>query len=141
MTRFDEVTYNEASQTAVVGAGLVWDDVYKALAPHNVNVVGGRVTGIGVAGFTLGGGTFMAACGNPSKTIDSILLHAGYSWKTNQHGLTIDTVTAFELVKPDGDVVTVTHTSQPALFFGLKVKFYLKASSFGTLMRHYSRVD
>jgi len=62
MTRFDEVTYNEASQTAVVGAGLVWDDVYAALAPHNVNAVGGRVTGIGVAGFTLGGGTFVTAC-------------------------------------------------------------------------------
>jgi len=30
---------------------------------------------------------------------------AGYSWKTNQYGLTIDT--AFELVKPDGNVVTV----------------------------------
>jgi len=57
MTRFDEVTYNAASQTVVVGAGLIWDDVYEALAPHNVNVVGGRVTGVGVAGFTLGGGT------------------------------------------------------------------------------------
>ncbi|KAF4610654.1 hypothetical protein D9613_006785 [Agrocybe pediades] len=99
MTRFDEVTYDAASQTVVVGSGLVWDDVYEALAPHNVNVVGGRVTGVGVAGFTLGG---------------------GYSWKTNQYGLTIDTVTAFELVKPDGTVVTVTQASDPALFSGLK---------------------
>jgi len=31
-----------------------------------------------------------------------------HSWKTNQYGLTIDTVTvtAFELAKSDGDVVT-----------------------------------
>lgn len=31
--------------------------VYAALAPYGVNVVGGRVSGVGVAGFTLGGGT------------------------------------------------------------------------------------
>ncbi|KAG6815177.1 hypothetical protein H0H87_004397 [Tephrocybe sp. NHM501043] len=99
MERFSEVTYDATSQTAVVGAGLVWDDVYAALAPHNVNVVGGRVSNVGVAGFTLGG---------------------GYSWLTNQHGLTIDTVVAFELVKPNGDIVLVTETSDSELFFGLK---------------------
>lgn len=45
----------------------------------------------------------------------------GYSWKTNQYGLAIDTITAYELVKPDGNVVTVTEVSDPELFFGLKV--------------------
>ena len=39
-----------------VGAGLIWDDVYKALEKEGVNVIGGRVTGVGVAGFILGGG-------------------------------------------------------------------------------------
>ena len=48
----------------------------------------------------------------------------GYSWKTNQHGLGFDTVTAFELVKPDGKVATVTQTSDPNLFFGLKVRTF-----------------
>jgi FAD/FMN-containing dehydrogenase len=56
MTRFDKVTYSAASQIAEIGAGLVWDDVYAALEPHGVSVVGGRVSGVGVAGFTLGGG-------------------------------------------------------------------------------------
>ena len=56
MTRFNEVTYHADNQTATVGAGLVWDDVYEGLEPHGVNVVGGRVSGIGVAGFSLGGG-------------------------------------------------------------------------------------
>ena len=60
MYRFSEVTYDAASQTAVIGAGLIWDDVYAALEPHGVNVVGGRVTGVGVAGFTLGGGVSIA---------------------------------------------------------------------------------
>ncbi len=120
MSRFSEVTYDAASQTVVVGAGLIWDDVYSALEPHNVNVVGGRVTGVGVAGFTLGGGTYA-----PCLRIDTVtsLNHAviGYSWLTNQRGLTIDTVVAFELVKPDGKIVDVTQNSNPDLFFALKV--------------------
>jgi hypothetical protein len=50
--------YNSGSQTADIGAGLVWDDVYAALEPHGVNVVGGRTTGVDVARFTLEGGLF-----------------------------------------------------------------------------------
>ncbi|EIN03944.1 FAD-binding domain-containing protein [Punctularia strigosozonata HHB-11173 SS5] len=99
LTRLNGIDYDAASQTVAVGTGLVFDDVYAALAPHNVTVAGGRVTGIGVGGFTLGG---------------------GYSWKANQHGLTIDTVVAYELVLPSGHVVNVTSSSHPDLFFGLK---------------------
>jgi hypothetical protein len=52
--------YNPGSQTADIGAGLFWDDVYAALELHGVNVVGGRTTEVpvGVAGFTWGGGFF-----------------------------------------------------------------------------------
>ncbi|KAF8630777.1 hypothetical protein AX15_002727 [Amanita polypyramis BW_CC] len=99
MYRFSEVTYDPNTQTVVVGTGLNFDDVYAALAPYNVSVAGGRVTGIGVGGFLLGG---------------------GYSWKGNQYGLAIDTITAYELVKPNGRVVQVTEESDAELFFGLK---------------------
>lgn len=56
MFRFSEVKYDSTTETVDIGAGLVWDDVYAALEPLGINVVGGRVTGVGVAGFTLGGG-------------------------------------------------------------------------------------
>lgn len=56
MTRFNSVVYDASTSTAAIGAGLTWDKVYSALEQYDVNVVGGRVTGIGVAGFTLGGG-------------------------------------------------------------------------------------
>ncbi|KAL1734966.1 hypothetical protein EV714DRAFT_201399 [Schizophyllum commune] len=99
MTRFSEVIYDEETETATVGAGLVWDDVYAALDPLGRGAVGGRVPGIGVAGFILGG---------------------GYSWYTNQHGLALDNVVAFELVKPNGEVALVSEHSDPDLFFVLK---------------------
>lgn len=56
MSKFTEVTYHADNQTVDVGPGLVWDEVYAALEPYNVSVVGGRATGVGVAGYTLGGG-------------------------------------------------------------------------------------
>ena len=58
MSRFNKITYSRASSTAEIGAGLIWDDVYAQLERFGVNVVGGRVSGVGVAGFTLGGGEF-----------------------------------------------------------------------------------
>ena len=58
MYRFSEVTYHSSNQTVDIGAGLIWDDVYAALEPLGVTVVGGRVTGVGVAGFSLGGGNY-----------------------------------------------------------------------------------
>ncbi|KAG6815985.1 hypothetical protein H0H87_009624 [Tephrocybe sp. NHM501043] len=109
MKQFSEVAYNSESQTVVIGAGLAWDEVYAALAPYRVNVVGGRVQGVGVAGFLLGG---------------------GYSWLTNQRGLGVDNIVAYELVKPTGEVVIVSKSAHPDLFFGLKgivTRFVLKA--------------
>ena len=56
MSRFSNAVYNAGSHMADIGAGLIWDDVYAALEPHGVNIVGGQVSGVGVAGLTLGGG-------------------------------------------------------------------------------------
>lgn len=102
MSRFSEIVYDPESQTVSVGAGTIWNDVYAALEPHGVTVVGGRVSGVGVAGFTLGG---------------------GYSWLTNQYGLALDNVKSFELVLPNGVVIDVTESSHPDLFFGLRGGF------------------
>lgn len=73
--------------------------MYKALEPYSITVAGGRIYGVGVAGFSLGG---------------------GYSWISNSVGLAIDNIVSYELVLPSGQIVTVTATSYPDLFFGLK---------------------
>jgi len=56
LLRFNKTKVNSSCGTVEVGAGLTWDQVYVALEPAGVNVVGGRVPGVGVAGLTLGGG-------------------------------------------------------------------------------------
>lgn len=44
------------------GAGLVWHQLYGALEPHGLVVIGGRARSIGISGLTLGGGvSFMAS--------------------------------------------------------------------------------
>jgi FAD/FMN-containing dehydrogenase len=59
MTRFNGTNVDTTSGTVEVGAGLTWGQVYDALDPTGVNVVGGRVPDVGVAGLTLGGGEYL----------------------------------------------------------------------------------
>jgi hypothetical protein len=47
----------------------------------------------------------------------------GYSWLTNQRGLTVDNVINYELVLPNGTVTNVNAGSNSELFWGLKGGF------------------
>lgn len=103
MSRFDSVRYDCHTETLDVGAGCLWDQVY--IVANNLcrNVVGGSAhQGVGVAGYILGG---------------------GYSRVTNQFGLAIDNVVAFQVVLPNGDIVNASEddTDFQDLFWALKV--------------------
>ncbi|KAK3313645.1 hypothetical protein B0H66DRAFT_629614 [Apodospora peruviana] len=99
LSRMDQVVLSPDNKIAEIGVGNHWSDVFKKLEGTGYNVVGGRTLGPGVGGFTLGG---------------------GYSWKTNQFGLTCDTVKSFNLVLPNGTFTKVSATQNPDLFFALK---------------------
>ncbi|GME28882.1 FAD-binding domain-containing protein [Neofusicoccum parvum] len=94
----NQVVLSDDNSTVEIGMGMTWADVYEKLQDTGYNVVGGRTVGPGVGGFTLGG---------------------GFSWKTNQYGLTCDTVKSFTLVLPNGTITRV-NSDQPDLFFALK---------------------
>ncbi|OCB87794.1 FAD-binding domain-containing protein [Sanghuangporus baumii] len=99
LTQFTNISYDAEKETVKIGMGLTWAQVYEYLEPLGVMVAGGRINPVGVGGLSLGG---------------------GYSWKTNQYGLTIDTIVAHELVLPTGEQVHVTNSSYPDLFFALR---------------------
>lgn len=121
MARFRDIVLNEEAGTVEIGAGLNWTDVYSYLVPKGVTVAGGRIDGVGVGGFILGGGRRSSSLPRVT-TISQRYVHvAGYSWKTNQHGLTIDTVTEYELVLPNGTVKHVTEKDED-LWFALRVR-------------------
>lgn len=78
--------------------------------------LGGRVTGVDVAGLTLGGSVSIVTeggCFYVSATFPRC------PWLTNQYGLTIVTATAYELVLPTGAFVNITQYSNPSFFFVL----------------------
>ena len=120
MTRFNEIVISDDSQTVEIGAGLTWTDVYAYLVPKGFNVVGGRLNGVGVAGFILGGGRCHSCFWLIHRRTETYTRLAGYSWKTNAHGLTIDTVTKFHLISPNGKEIVVTEENED-LWFALKV--------------------
>lgn len=121
MTRFNDIIFDSNTKTAQVGMGLLWDEVYASLQQHSVTVVGGRVSGIGIAGFSLGGGEHCCFFTILDLRSGCSLAGLGYSWLTNQHGLTIDTIQEYELVLPNGTVTIVT-SEDSDLFFALKVR-------------------
>jgi len=113
MTRFKDIVIHQDAGTVEIGAGLTWIEVYASLVPRGVNVVGGRSSTVGLSGYMLGG---------------------GYSWKTNQFGLGVDTMVEYELVLPNGTVTVVTEKDEDLWFalkggfnnYGVVTKFTLK---------------
>jgi hypothetical protein len=79
-----EVTLSADKQSARVGAGNRWSDVYSRLDPYNVTVVGGRVASVGVGGLLLGG---------------------GISYFSGLYGFACDNVLNYEVVLADGSIV------------------------------------
>ncbi|PVH79915.1 FAD binding domain protein [Cadophora sp. DSE1049] len=99
MSSFKEVKVAEDEQSVDAGAGLDWHELYSAIEPHGLIVVGGRLKTIGIAGLTLGG---------------------GISYLTSKYGFAMDNVLAYEVVTASGVIITASATSDLDLFWALK---------------------
>ena len=97
--RLTECTVHAEERWARVGSGVAWQQVLDAAAPHGLAALAGSSPGVGVVGYTTGGGH-----GPLART----------------HGLASDRVRAIEVVTGDGSELRATATEHADLFWGLR---------------------
>jgi FAD/FMN-containing dehydrogenase len=84
---------------ARVGAGVKWEDVVPQASALGLAALHGSTPDVSIAGYSLGGGV---------------------GWYARKHGLAANSVTAIELVTPDGMHRRVDHDNEPGLFWALR---------------------
>lgn len=55
LRRINQLSVSSDSSVVSLGPGIRWGDVYNALDPYGVSVIGGRIPQVGVGGLLLGG--------------------------------------------------------------------------------------
>ncbi|KAH7028948.1 uncharacterized protein B0I36DRAFT_290213 [Microdochium trichocladiopsis] len=99
LSQIRHVRVSEDKQTADIGPGGKWREVYAELDKHGLAVAGGREGNVGVAGLILGGGnTFFTA----------------------RRGFACDNVVEYQVVLASGEIVTASKHSNEDLFCALK---------------------
>ena len=82
-----------------VGAGARWGDVASTLGSHGLSLTSGDTRSVGVGGLTTGG---------------------GIGWMVRNHGLTIDSLVAADIVTADGRALHLTETENADLFWAIR---------------------
>lgn len=82
-----------------VGGGATWGEVADELGRHGLAISSGDTRSVGVGGLTLG---------------------AGIGWVVRRWGLALDQLTGVQLVTARGEVLEVSASSHPELFWGVR---------------------
>ncbi|GAA3625535.1 FAD-binding oxidoreductase [Microlunatus ginsengisoli] len=93
------VSADPGRRMARVEAGAIWQDVIDAAAPHGLAGLAGSMTGVGVVGYTLGG---------------------GFGWLGRRYGLAAHSVTGAEIVTAGGDLLRTDAGRDPDLFWAIR---------------------
>jgi FAD/FMN-containing dehydrogenase len=93
------VSIDAAARTARAEAGALWQDVTVPAAQHGLAALAGSSPMVGVTGYTLGG---------------------GLGWLARRYGLAATSVTAAELVTPDGNLVRADADHESDLFWAVR---------------------
>lgn len=114
MKNLDSIVLSADRKTAFIQPGNNWGRIYGELTNHDLSVIGGRVTPIGIGGLTTGG---------------------GISFFSNIYGFACDNVASYQVVTSTGDLVTASTSQNSDLYwalrgggnnFGIVVKFELE---------------
>ncbi|KUI58356.1 Bifunctional solanapyrone synthase [Cytospora mali] len=95
----NHIALSPSGNTASIGTGNTWYDVYTALEPLNRTVVGGRVASVGIGGLVLGG---------------------GISYLSNIYGWACDNIAEYEVVTASGAILYASEASHPDLYWALR---------------------
>ena len=98
-SRLRRVTVDPLRRVARAEAGAEWQHVTAPAGAHGLAALAGTSPNVGVTGYTLGG---------------------GLSWLARRHGLAANSVTAIELVLPDGRSTRADAGEEPDLFWALR---------------------
>ena len=93
------VEVDPGARRARVEGGAVWSAVAPRAAEHGLVALSGSAGEVGVVGYTLGG---------------------GIGWLSRKHGLACNSVTSFDVVTADGQVVRAAADSEADLFWALR---------------------
>jgi FAD/FMN-containing dehydrogenase len=99
LSGLDEIRINPETRRGFAGAGVRWGVFHEAAIAKGLATPGGTVTSVGVAGFTLGGGT---------------------GWLSRKYGLALDNVVSVEVVTAEGKIIEANDTQNPDLFWGIR---------------------
>jgi hypothetical protein len=98
-SKMTAVEIDAANRIATVAAGAKWGAVLAPAQEHGLAPLLGSTTDVGAVGYTLGG---------------------GMGWLARRYGLASDSVRAFEIVSPDGELVRASSDENAELFWALK---------------------
>jgi FAD/FMN-containing dehydrogenase len=115
MTLINQAQFAASTGIVTIGGGIRNVDLYSALQAADATITHGRCIGVGGAGFLLGG---------------------GIGFNMRRYGLACDQVSSCELVTANGQILTLSATENPDLFwaccgggggnFGINTSFSLQ---------------
>jgi FAD/FMN-containing dehydrogenase len=97
--RMRGVRIDPAARTARAEAGALWQDVTVPAGRHGLAALAGSSPNVGVTGYTLGG---------------------GLGWLARRYGLAANSVTAADIVTPDGRLTRADAGHEPDLLWAVK---------------------
>jgi FAD/FMN-containing dehydrogenase len=99
LSPMNEIEIDAPKKRGQAGAGVRWGEFHEAAIEEGLAVAGGTVTTVGVAGFTLGGGS---------------------GWLSRKYGLAVDNLLSAEVVTADGEILRASESENPGLFWGIR---------------------